>query len=163
MHEVTEPTVKSVYVYAVAQLVRKYPVLKLEVELRVLLLHVSKALVGRPTVQLTIHAAFVPVVSQLRQLIHVMEMELVKLPAKLVNAWGVVEQQSTVVTTLVMMMCGYTAMDGVARGGDGDNGESGSRDSDHAVVGWLKTRSQIGEVASSPGLFGNSVMYVNSV
>ncbi|KAG2803800.1 hypothetical protein PC111_g18535 [Phytophthora cactorum] len=52
-----------------------------------------------------IHAAFVPVVSQLRQLIHVMEMELVKLPAKLVNAWGVVEQQSTVVTTLVMMMC----------------------------------------------------------
>ncbi|KAG6960466.1 hypothetical protein JG688_00009570 [Phytophthora aleatoria] len=59
LHEVTEPTVKSVFVYAVAQLVRKYSVLKLEVELRVLSLHVSKALVGRPTVQPTVRCIVV--------------------------------------------------------------------------------------------------------
>ncbi|KAG6947010.1 hypothetical protein JG687_00016382 [Phytophthora cactorum] len=37
------------------------------------------------------------------ELIYVVEMELAKVPAKLVNAWGVAEQQSTVATTLVVV------------------------------------------------------------
>ncbi|KAG3110988.1 hypothetical protein PI125_g9530 [Phytophthora idaei] len=51
------------------------------------------------------YAAFITVISQLmwRELIYVVEMELAKVPAKLVNAWGIAEQQSTVATTLVMV------------------------------------------------------------
>ncbi|KAG6957366.1 hypothetical protein JG687_00010031 [Phytophthora cactorum] len=105
-------------------------------------------------------------------------MELVKLPAKLVNAWGVVEQQSTVVTTLVMM---DTLLWMVSLGEVMETTakavavtvttqlvrkplflvihaavvESGSDSDDNERV------ERIGEVASSPGLFGNSVMYVN--
>ncbi|KAG3133606.1 hypothetical protein C6341_g22469 [Phytophthora cactorum] len=85
-------------------LVQKYLLLVLALKLRVLPLHVCKALVERPTDR-TMNAVFITVISQLMwsELIYVVEMELAKVPAKLVNAWGVAEQQSTVATTLVVV------------------------------------------------------------